>query len=163
MLSKIPFGTKRSEVIALLGRNSKILGDDDEPVHIIVDRMTGKTTDAYVEFLTFEDALRVAEKHDRTVRSGGVSRLGLRPIKIEVSSQANLMRALFPLAQGLIWDGARPRFKQFIHSYSWDSFKGFLSDEELTTLVKHAEVPHRVCDDTLLSCFIFPADEAQAG
>ncbi|POR35064.1 Uncharacterized protein TPAR_04750 [Tolypocladium paradoxum] len=142
-LKNIPFATKRSEVIAFLGRNSKILNDSEEPVHIIMERVTSKTMDAYVEFVSLEEAMKAVDKHHHNLKNGRVSRLGDRPIEVELSSQANLMRDLFPLARGLIWDGATPHFKPFNQNYAWENFRGFISEEEMVMLIKHVEVPHR--------------------
>lgn len=131
-------------MIAFLGRNSKILNDSEEPVHIIMERVTSKTMDAYIEFTTLEDAMRAVERHQNNQRDGRLSRLGDRPVEVELSSQASLMKDLFPLATGLIWDGARPEFKPHNWDEPWENFKGFVSEEEMTMLVKHVEVPHRV-------------------
>ncbi|CAM1501608.1 Fc.00g035920.m01.CDS01 [Cosmosporella sp. VM-42] len=142
-LKNIPFATKRSEVIAFLGRNCKILNDTDEPVHIIMERATSKTMDAYVEFQGMDEAAKTAEKHHQNTVSGRVSRLGDRPVEVELSSQASLMRDLFPLARGVFWDGPKPVLQPFNPKEPWENFKGFISAEEMTMLVKHVEVPHR--------------------
>ncbi|VUC20469.1 unnamed protein product [Clonostachys rosea] len=142
-IRNIPFDTKRAEVIAFLGRNSKILNDSDEPVHIIMERVTSKTMDAYIEFCTLEDAMKAVEKHHLNIQNGRVSRLGDRPVDVELSDQGCLMRDLFPLAVGIFWDGSRPEFKAQKPDEPWENFKGFISEEEMTMLVKHVEVPHR--------------------
>ncbi|KAG5982072.1 hypothetical protein E4U55_002307 [Claviceps digitariae] len=142
-LRNIPFATKRSEVIAFLGRNSKILNDSDEPVHIIMERVTSKTMDAYVEFLSLDDANKAVEKHHQHAQNGRVSRLGDRPVDVELSSQENLMRDLFPFARGVVWNGVTPNFKPFNEREPWENFQGFVSEEEMVMLVKHVEVPHR--------------------
>ncbi|PHH67600.1 hypothetical protein CDD80_707 [Ophiocordyceps camponoti-rufipedis] len=143
-LKNIPFATKRAEVIALVGRNSKILKDSDEPVHIIMERVTSKTMDAYVEFVNLDEAMKTVDKHQQNLSAGRPSRLGDRPIEVELSSQGSLMRDLFPLARGLIWDGATPQLKPFNPNFAWENFRGFISEEEMVMLVKHVEVPHRV-------------------
>ncbi|KJK73986.1 hypothetical protein H634G_10717 [Metarhizium anisopliae BRIP 53293] len=142
-LKNIPFATKRSEVIAFLGRNSKILNDADEPVHIIMERVTSKTMDAYVEFVTLDDANKAVEKHQQNILGGRISRLGDRPVEVELSSQESLMKDLFPLAKGIMWNGASPQFKPLNPNEPWENFKGFVSEEEMIMLVKHVEVPHR--------------------
>ncbi|KAG5925887.1 hypothetical protein E4U42_003842 [Claviceps africana] len=142
-LRNIPFDTKRSEVIAFLGRNAKILNDADEPVHIIMERVTSKTMDVYIEFLSLEDANKAVEKHQQHALSGRASRVGDRPVDVELSSQESLMRDLFPLARGVVWDGVTPKFKPFDHDQPWENFKGFVSEEEMVMLVKHVEVPSR--------------------
>ncbi|RCI13026.1 hypothetical protein L249_0202 [Ophiocordyceps polyrhachis-furcata BCC 54312] len=142
-LKNIPFATNRAEVIALVGRNSKILKDSDEPVHIIMERVTSKTMDAYVEFINLDEAMKVVDKHHQNLTAGRPSRLGDRPIEVELSSQGNLLRDLFPLARGLIWDGATPYTKAFNPHFGWENFRGFISEEEMVMLIKHVEVPHR--------------------
>ncbi|KAJ6781229.1 hypothetical protein PWT90_05092 [Aphanocladium album] len=142
-LGNIPFATKRSEVIAFLGRNSKILNDAEEPVHIIMEKVTSKTMDAYVEFLTLEDAMRAVDKHTQNQLSGRPTRLGDRPVDLQLSSQASLMRDLFPVAAGVVWKGVTPEIQQCKPREPWANFKGFISAEEMVMLVKHVEVPHR--------------------
>ncbi|KAF7563884.1 hypothetical protein G7046_g266 [Stylonectria norvegica] len=142
-LKNIPFATRRSEVVAFLGRNSKILNDSEEPVHIIMERATSKTMDAFVEFQTLEDAMKTAEKHHQNLVNGRPSRLGDRPVDVELSSQASLMKDLFPLARGVFWDGAEPKVLPFNAREPWENFKGFISAEEMIMVVKHVEVPHR--------------------
>ncbi|KAJ4310910.1 hypothetical protein N0V84_010731 [Fusarium piperis] len=142
-LKNIPFSTKRAEVVAFIGRNSKMLNDADEPVHIIMDRATSKTMDAFVEFQTMEDAIRCAERHHQNAQMGRVSRIGDRPVEVELSSQAALMRELYPLARGVFWDGATPNILPPCTREPWGNFKGFIACEEMVMLVKHVEVPHR--------------------
>ncbi|KAM0355655.1 hypothetical protein ACHAPU_000040 [Fusarium lateritium] len=142
-LKNIPFSTKRSEVVAFIGRNSRMLSDGEEPIHIIMDRATSKTMDAFVEFVSMEDAMRCAEKHHQNIQAGRISRLGERPVEVELSSQAALMQDLFPLARGVFWDGASPQILPHNPVEPWANFKGLISPEEMVMLVKHVEVPHR--------------------
>ncbi|KAK2006987.1 hypothetical protein LZ32DRAFT_667893 [Colletotrichum eremochloae] len=139
----IPFITNRAEIIAVLGRNSRILNDTEEPVHIIMERITGKTTDAYVEFHTLEDASKAVEKYQQNIGRGRMTRIGQRPVDIELSSQAALMKDLFPSAKGVFWTGTNPQILPINDQEPWANFKGFVSNEEMTMLVKHVEVPHR--------------------
>ncbi|TDZ15410.1 hypothetical protein Cob_v011556 [Colletotrichum orbiculare MAFF 240422] len=142
-IGNIPFVTNRSEIIAVLGRNSRMLNDADEPVHIIMERVTGKTTDAYVEFQSLEDAAKAVEKHQQNINRGRVTRIGQRPVEIELSSQGALMKDLFPSAKGVFWNNCNPQMLPIKPREPWDNFKGFVSSEEMTMLVKHVEVPHR--------------------
>ncbi|KUI57034.1 hypothetical protein VP1G_04374 [Cytospora mali] len=142
-LKNIPFSTKRSEILAFLGRNSKVLNDNQEPVHIIMERVTSKTNDAYVEFMSMQAAVSAVEKHQKTVAAGRLSRLGDRPIEVELSSQSALMKDLFPLAKGVRWDGAFPVVLQDHPTEPWNCFKGFVTEEEMSMLVKHVEIPQR--------------------
>lgn len=119
-----------------------------------MDRVTSKTMDAYVEFVTLEEAMKAVERHHATLAIGKLSRLGERPIDVELASQSGLMKDLFPLAVGIEWNGATPYFKPHNYNEPWENFKGFISEEEMTMLIKHVEVPHRVSD--LLPLSIFP-------
>lgn len=157
--SQIPFGTKRAEIIAFLGRNSRILNDNQEPVHIIMERVSSKTQDCYVEFVTLQDAVKAAERHKENVQRGRPTRLGDRPVEIQVSSQAALMQDLFPLASGVFWDGAKPMIQAPIPGQPWKTFKGFVTEEEMTMLVKHVEMPQRV---SLICRVSFVCEEVQA-
>lgn len=134
-----------------MGKNAKLLKDHQEPVHIIMDRATSKTMDAYVELVSLEEATRIAQKQEITLAQGRLSRLGNRPIEVHLSSQAALMKDLFPTAHGVVWDGPRPIVAEepggssdHASSDPWMKFKGFIAEEEMTSLVKHVEVPHRV-------------------
>ncbi|PHH78410.1 hypothetical protein CDD80_6915 [Ophiocordyceps camponoti-rufipedis] len=57
-LSKFPRPKGIGQTCTLAGRNSKILKDSDEPVHIIMERVTSKTMDAYVEFINLDEAMK---------------------------------------------------------------------------------------------------------
>ncbi|KAK1252468.1 hypothetical protein MKX08_003655 [Trichoderma sp. CBMAI-0020] len=142
-LKNIPFSTTRAEVIAFFGCNSRIVNDLDEGVHIIMDRVTSKTMDAYVEFITLHDAMRAVERHRLNVAAGRFARLGDRAVELEVASQSHLMKDLFPIARGIFWYGVEPEILPYNHSQPWENFKGFISEEEMVMLVKHVEVPHR--------------------
>ncbi|KAL2269383.1 hypothetical protein VTJ83DRAFT_1567 [Remersonia thermophila] len=142
-IKNIPFGTNRAEIIAFLGRNSKILNDVQEPVHIIMERVTSKTQDAFVEFMTVNDAIRAVEKHVEAMNKGRITRLGERPVELVLSSQAALLQTLFPLAAGVEWTNGRPKIMPPVEGEPWKTFKGFVTEEELTMLVKHVEVPSR--------------------
>lgn len=151
---QIPFATKRAEVIAFLGRNSKILNDTEEPVHIIMERATSKTMDAYVEFQDLDEAAKTAERHIQNIQAGRVNRLGDRPVEVELSSQAGLLKDLFPVARGIFWNQTEPQVIPHNPREPWESFKGFISAEEMVMLVKHVEVPHRV------SCMLLSSDHS---
>ena len=106
--------------------------------------------DAYVEFRSLEDAMKAVEKHQQNILSGRPVRLGDRPVDMELSSQASLMKDLFPIANGVLWNGSKPEIMPFKPQEPWENFKGFVSEEEMTMLVKHVEVPHRVCVSLML-------------
>lgn len=131
----------RAEVVALFGRKSNILNDVDEPVHIIMDRISGKTYDAYAEFVSMHDAKVAVEKLTGPLRKGKPPRLGRRHVYVVVTNQADMMRNLFPFAKVGCWREGLP----LIGTASLGpDFNGFWTEEELHMLVKHVEFPHKV-------------------
>jgi hypothetical protein len=142
---QIPYATSRAEIIAVLGRNSKILSDYYEPIHIIMERVTSKTQDAYVEFRSLQDAVKAVERLQATGTGARNARLGERLLTVSLSSQSALMAALFPLAKGIFWNGAVPQIRAPVPGEPWKNFKGFVTPEEVAMLVKHVEIPSRVC------------------
>lgn len=132
-----------------MGRNSKVLNDVQEPVHIIIERVNAVTREAFVEFIDEKAAEDAIQRFDEAKRDGRAPRLGDYPMHYELSSQAALMKAQFPQAKGVQWLGAVPHIiPDHQVQFSWERFKGFISVEEMTVLAKHAEV----------SCDIPPTD-----
>jgi hypothetical protein len=109
-----------------------------------MERVSSKTQDCYVEFMTTQDAVRSVDRHRENLQRGRASRLGDRPVEVLLSSQAALMKDLFPLASGIWWDNAKPVIQAPIDGMPWKTFKGFVTEEEMTMLVKHVEIPQRV-------------------
>ncbi|KAK3311493.1 uncharacterized protein B0T15DRAFT_490101 [Chaetomium strumarium] len=142
-IRNIPFNTKRAEIIAFLGRNSRILNDKEEPVHIIMERVSSKTQECYVEFMAVSDAVKAVERFRENTQKGRPNRLGDRPVEVLLSSQAALMHDLFPLASGVAWEGAKPIIHAPVKGEPWKTFKGFVTDEEMIMVVKHVEIPSR--------------------
>ncbi|KAK8073922.1 hypothetical protein PG994_004821 [Apiospora phragmitis] len=142
-IDNIPFGISRAEVIAFVGKNSRLLNDSEEPVHIIMDRVTSKTQDVYVEFASREDAESVVERHEHNTANGRSVRLGDRPVRVSLASPAKLMAALFNVARGLDWYGYIPHIRAPNPSASFNNFSVWVSGEELSMVAKHAEEPRR--------------------
>ncbi|KAI0395195.1 hypothetical protein F5Y17DRAFT_221286 [Xylariaceae sp. FL0594] len=157
--NQIPYETTRGECIALLGKNSRILSDANEPVHIIMDRVTSKTMDAFCELSSMNAAVELVDKFRKGNETGRVARLGNRVVDVELASQSALMLALFPnTARGVVWKGATPRPVEDAE-HSWNNFKGFITDEEMSMLSKHVEAPQRasfarICPERPYECMI---------
>lgn len=136
----------RPEILALLGRNARIISEiDHEPIHIVMERVTSKTLDCYVEFINFDEALNAVKRFNQNRKGGRGGRLGQRYVEVELSSQESLMQDLFPKAKNVEWSGAVPKIKPTKSNDKYNSgFQGFLSEEELIMLVKHVEAPQRV-------------------
>lgn len=137
--------------MAFLGRNAKIVSENEyEPIHIIMERVTSKTLDCYVEFISLEEAVIAVERFDVNRTGGRSGRLGQRHVEVEVSSQEKLMKELFPKAKNVKWQGAQPKIIPRDPNDPYNSgFQGFISSEELVMLVKHVESPQRVSSQHL--------------
>ncbi|KAJ5194421.1 Nucleotide-binding alpha-beta plait [Penicillium cf. griseofulvum] len=143
MISNIPYTVTRQEVASFLGRSANLLPSSQGcPIHIVMERSTGKTMDCFVEFPTQKDAEDTFERINRAYDAGSTPRMGNRHVDIEVSTPAKLLKATFPRAKCISWEGGKP--VQLSNEDSWSTgFDGFLTDEELFCLTRHAEQPHR--------------------
>ncbi|KAG9230481.1 hypothetical protein BJ875DRAFT_431518 [Amylocarpus encephaloides] len=144
-ISNIPYTIKRSEIMAFLGRNAKMVNETDhEPVHIVMERVTSKTLDCFVEFVNFEEALATVSRFEANKIAGRVGRLGQRHVEVDLSSQEELMKQLFPKVKNVTWVGAKPVIAPRDPNDKYNSgFQGFVTKEELVMLVKHVEAPNR--------------------
>jgi len=152
---QIPYSVNRPEVLAFLGRNARICPEHEhEPVHIIMERVTSKTLDCYVEFINMNEAVAAVNRFE-TNRSGGKGgRLGQRHVEVELATQEELMKELFPKAKNVVWTGSVPVIlpKNERDQYN-TGFQGFITREELVMLVKHVEAPQRVSSIHTLRTF----------
>ena len=110
----------------------------------MMERSTGKTMDCYIEFFSVPDAM--AWLSVILSRPQHFNKIGDRLLEVELSSQEDLMKELFPKARCVTWRPANGKGPEVLEtSEAFDSgFKGFVSQEELGGLVRHAEQPHRV-------------------
>lgn len=153
---QIPYGITMAEVQQFILKHitpSDLLQPhrDGFPFHIIMERSTGKTMDAFIEVQTPEIA---ADAVDRNFRGMKFSKLGQRHVNLELSSQAQLLKDLFPRARSVVWDegnGGAPYLIENIDPYS-SGFNGFVTDEELNGMIRHAETPQRV-SNLQIECF----------
>ncbi|KAL8815488.1 MAG: hypothetical protein Q9191_008462, partial [Dirinaria sp. TL-2023a] len=137
----IPYGLTRQEVVAFLGKNAKIVTSDlGSPIHIIMDRLMGKTMDCYVEFFSVGDAQAAV---NAKTRLGHIHKLGDRVASIQMATQDELLRHLFPKAKNIQWNNGVPEVMQPDEPYN-TGFKSFVTAEEMVMLTKHAEFPQRL-------------------
>lgn len=142
MILQIPYDLTKEALLSFLGPHAKIITNDlGPPVHIIMDRSTGKTMDCFVEFFSTPDARACI--NSILLRSISQNRIGDRVVEVMLSSQEELMTELFPKAKNVRWQGAKPVIKETTELFN-SGFKTFVSLEELGCLVRHAEQPHRV-------------------
>ena len=135
--------------MAFLGKNAKIVTSDlGFPIHIIMDRMTGKTMDCYVEFFSVGDAQAAVNAKNR---ASNPHKLDNRPPKIEMATQDELLEKLFPKAKNIKWEGGVPRVTQPDEPYN-SGFKSFVTGEEMVALSKEAEFPQRVSESFVICC-----------
>lgn len=87
--------------------------------------------------------LALSSDTSTTAPPAAPSKLGDRQVDLQVSDQAELMKVLFPKAHAVQWVGNVPAVPERLAS-PYQTFRGFLSDEELTMMVKHVENPARV-------------------
>ena len=129
-------------MLAYLGHHAKVITPDvGQAVHIIMDRNTGKTHEAYVEFFSRADAefwmKAMAGRHIGTDR----------PVAKYACTQSELLSVIFPRAKCIDWRGGYDN-KQIVALPTADpfntGFKAFLTQEDLQVLVRHAQQPHRV-------------------
>lgn len=154
-ITNLPYATSRSEIVAFFGKNAQIInqpeGSPYYAVHIMMERHTAKTMDAFVELRNAKEATYVVTQFARRIQSGRHVKLGDRCVAVEMSSQGELMAELFPRAKHVEWEGAMPvvdnKNEFYYENVKAAGFKGFLQNEEITHLVKHAETPQRVSED----------------
>lgn len=109
-----------------------------------MERVTSKTLDCFVEFVDLGEAVSAVNRFENN-RQGGRGRLGQRHVDVELSTQDQLMKELFPKAKNVQWDGSRPRIIPRDPNDPYNSgFQGFIIKEELIMLLKHVESPQRV-------------------
>ncbi|RKF76028.1 hypothetical protein GcM1_230069 [Golovinomyces cichoracearum] len=144
-IKNIPYSINRAEILAFLGRNARIVSElKHEPIHIIMERITGKTVVCYVEFVSLNEALKIVNRFRQNYMDGRAPKLGTRYVQVELSSQESLMNDLFPKAKSVEWHGFVPKIIPPNPENLFNSgFKGFVSMEELFMLVKHVETPLR--------------------
>lgn len=124
---------------------------DGTPIHIIMERSTSKTMDCYVEMKNQGAALECCRRHwdDITGGSNKPPRIGHRLINVEVATEDQLMRDLFPRAKCVHWVKGRPLILENDDPYS-TGFRGYFTNEEMVGLVRHAEHPNRVGSSTFV-------------
>ena len=151
-IDNIPYQSSRNELVAFLGRNAQILGQPEgSPFHavcIVMDRHTAKTNDAYIEVKSSKEAVFISNQFNGRLKRGRTSKIGDRAVYVTVASQAELMAELFPRAKNVEWHGPVPvvsdKREEYYPGAPSAGFQGFLQDEELVFITKHAETPQRV-------------------
>lgn len=108
-----------------------------------MDRPTAKSMDCYVEYIREDHAHLAVARFNDQARIGKRPRLGDRQVRIELSSQEQLMKELFPKAKCVHWNGQEPVISAPTDMHS-SGFKGFITSEEMVMTIRWAENPGRV-------------------
>jgi hypothetical protein len=146
-IANIPYAVTRQEVIAFIGKQAQInrmpAGSSYYAVHIIMERESGKTMDCFVELSTPKEAAWVAGTLQKRTKSGQPPKMDNRVVQPTVSSQEDLMNALFPRARHVAWNGNHPIIdftpRKYFRGITAAGFQGFLHSEEFTGMLKVAE------------------------
>lgn len=116
------------------------------PIHIVMDRSSGKTTDCFVEFVTEKDAEDAVHHVTQPGYMGQSPRSGVRHVQASMSNYDEMLKAMFPHAKGIEWVNGKPILRSVPEDEHWSTgFSGFLTDEEMYCTLRHAEQPYRVC------------------
>lgn len=148
---QIPFTVSTQEITQFITRFSPIpmlkKHDLGYPIHIIMEKPTGKTMDCYVEFPSHEAALSCVRRFEHTAHPGRGTKLGTRNVSLDLSNQAELMEAVFPRARLVEFDvyTGQPRIVSQDHDHSgWSAgFRGYFTLEEIYGITRFAECPSR--------------------
>ncbi|KAL1311344.1 hypothetical protein AAFC00_001519 [Neodothiora populina] len=145
-ITNIPYSTTKNEIVAAVGRNARLVsqptGTPYYAVHIIMERSTGKTMDCYVEVESRNEAVTIVTNFSHRCANGRPPKIGDRSIDVEMSSQEDLMKELFPRARCVTWHGNAPTVYKPTEAFN-SGFQGFLTGEEMVMVQKHAETPQR--------------------
>ncbi|KAI1617575.1 hypothetical protein EDD36DRAFT_6348 [Exophiala viscosa] len=148
-IKNIPYGLTLAEVHQFICKHlhsADLIKAHEEgfPIHIIMERSTGKTMDAYIETASTEVAAQAWE-HGFGPACMRHPKLGQRHVTVELSDQAELMADLFPRARCVLWNREKfgiPTVVQTNDIYT-SGFKGFFTAEEMNGVIRHAEYPQR--------------------
>ena len=146
--SQIPYAVTIQELSHFIGRLSRVPLITPHvhgfPVHVVIERPTAKTLEIYVEFHTVEDARTCVHRAEEQVLNGRPLRIGTRLVSVELSNQGQMMSSIFPRARYVDWDPATGAPQVRAVASDREGFRGFFTVEEISSVVRHAENPHRV-------------------
>jgi hypothetical protein len=129
-------------VLVCLGQDAEIVEYPQSSgifaIHIIQDRMTGKTHDVYLEFANFSSADNAYRRYENLSARNREPKLGNRRVNLNMSTNTELMKAIFPRAKCEWIDGMPVRSPDYLRDNpsEWD---GFITNEELLKVLLFAE------------------------
>ncbi|KAE9988560.1 hypothetical protein EG328_009693 [Venturia inaequalis] len=137
-----PFNIKTNEIMVSLGQDAVV---QDYPkssgiyaIHIIQDRMSGKTDDIYVELKDWNETEKIMRRYDGQNYRDRIPKLGNRRVNMALSTASALMKAIFPRAKCLWLNGKPERPENWLvdHPSNWD---GFVTREEMVKVLMFTE------------------------
>lgn len=107
-------------------------------IHIIQDRMSGKTDDIYVEMKDWNETEKIMRRYDGQNYRDRIPKLGNRRVNMALSTASALMKAIFPRAKCLWLNGKPERPENWLvdHPSNWD---GFVTREEMVKVLMFTE------------------------
>ncbi|RMZ92275.1 hypothetical protein DV736_g496, partial [Chaetothyriales sp. CBS 134916] len=151
-IKNIPYTITQNEIQQFLGKSMlphslthlSTPGPASLPIFIIMERGTGKTQDCFVELPSASVTAACIERIENLIMADRPPKMAQRIVNVEMSSQGELMRELFPRAKNIMWDPTTgiPIMLAAVDGYG-AGFRGFLTGEELNNVVRFAEMPQR--------------------
>jgi hypothetical protein len=136
-------------------------------IHIIQDRVSGKTHEVYVELEDLMELDKVLRRFHHLQSKRREPKMGTRKTLQQSCSNSQLMKAIFPHAKCEWVDGQPVRSEQYLQNYP-SEWNGFITPEELHKVSFHVEEPNatRVSDlkpsrMCFLSCFFTNSEQSR--
>lgn len=149
--TQIPFTVSAQEIVQFIHRYAPIpmlkKNHEGYPIHIIMEKPTGKTMDCFVEFPSHKAAHECVRRFEYTAHPGRGNKLGTRHVTLDLSNQAELMQAIFPRARLVEFDAVdgKPTIIRRRGHDDWsEGFRGYFTLEEIYGVTRFAESPSRV-------------------
>lgn len=137
------YGASRRDILNLFGSSSRVLSDHQERCHIIMERTSGKTMDAFIEFCTPADAVEAVRRSNKS--SNRKFAINGRDAILSTATHEDLQESVFPMARGIKWNGATPcKILDTMTTKAGHRFFGFVAKEEMDLLEKHCIYSERV-------------------
>lgn len=122
------------------------------PIHILMERSTGKSQDAWLELPDQHVMNACMRRYESLCLTGKQPKMGGRTVDCFAATQGDLMQAIFPYAKEIYWHPntgipiqVKPDFSEDGQEDPYNpGFRGFLTKEELFCAKTHAENPSRV-------------------
>lgn len=127
------------------------------PVHIFMDRPTGKSQDAWLEMPDQATHNYVMRQYNAAVAARKIPKIASKPVDLISCTQGKMMAAFFPNAKDIYWDPQtgipiKVKLEDGKEENPFGTgFRGFITKEELYCVRMHTENPARVSISPLLT------------